>query len=283
MTDLETIAYESPAQKVARIVLNRPETRNAQSYRLLYELNAAFDMAARDDDISVIILAANGPDFSSGHDLRDKSARQAFDDFDPVGTWCGFGCPGAEGRMAIEEELYLGLSERWRNVPKPTIAEVQGRAVAGALQLIWPCDLIVASDATTFRINPAEMGVCCAEFFQEPWELGIRKAKEILFTGDIFTAADAQRWGMVNHVVPAEELTAFTLDLATRIARHQLFALKLAKKAVNNAQDQQGRANAMQTGFAYHQLCHSHNQEIFGLPIDPTYLQETFGSSRPWK
>ena len=281
MIDLETIAYENPAPKVARIVLDRPEKRNAQSVKMLYELNAAFDVAARDDDISVIILAANGPDFSSGHDLRDTGLRQALQDFDTVGTWCGFGCPGAEGRMAFEEEVYLGLSERWRNIPKPTIAEVQGRAIAGALQLIWPCDLIIAAADTTFRINPAEMGVCCAEFFQEPWELGVRKAKEVLFTGDVFTADDAQRWGMVNHVVPPAELTSFTLDLAVRIARHQLFALKLAKKAVNNAQDQQGRANAQQTGFAYHQLCHSHNQEIFGLPIDPTYLQDTFGVDRP--
>jgi enoyl-CoA hydratase len=252
--------------------VNRPEKRNAQSFHLLYELNQAFDVAAQDDDISVIILAANGPDFSSGHDLRDTERMRAFEDFDTVGTWCGFGCAGAEGRMAVEKEMYLGLSERWRNIPKPTIAEVQGRCIAGGMQLIWPCDIIIAADNATFKINPLEMGVACAEFFHEPWELGVRKAKELLFTADFFSAEEAHRLGMVNHVVPADQLTSFTLDLASRIAEKQLFALKLAKEAVNAAQDLQGRKNSLQIGFMHHQLSHSHNQEVYGMPADPTFM-----------
>ena len=277
--DDHTILYEVPAPKVARIVVNRPEKRNAQSYRLLYELNRAFDAAAQDNDISVIILAAAGNDFSSGHDLRDTDRMQAFEDYDTVGTWCGFGCAGAEGRMAAEKEMYLGLSERWRNIPKPTIAEVQGRCIAGGMQLIWPCDLIVAGDDASFKINPMEMGVACAEFFHEPWELGIRKAKELLFTADVFSAEEAHRLGMVNHVVPVDELQSFTLALASRIAEKQLFALKLAKEAVNAAQDHMGRATSLHVGFAYHQLCHSHNQEVYGLPIDPTFMGRTFTKS----
>jgi enoyl-CoA hydratase len=276
-TEFETVLYERPVPKVARIVLNRPETRNAQSFRLLYELNAAFDLAAQDDDISAIILAANGPHFSSGHDLRDTDARQALRDFDLVGTWCGFGCAGAEGTMGVEKEMFYGLSERWRNIPKPTIAAVQGKAVAGALMLIWPCDLIVASDDATFMDPAVSLGVCGAEFFHEPWEFGIRKAKELLFTADTLSAADAFRLGMVNHVVARDDLPTFTLDLAGRIAEKPLFALKLAKEAVNAAQDSQGRLQAMQTGFAYHQLCHSHNQQVYGSPIDPTYMERTFG------
>lgn len=276
-TEFDTIRYEVPAPKVARLVVNRPDKRNAQSFRLLYELNQAFDAAAQDDDISVIILAASGPDFSSGHDLRDTGRVQALEELGPVGTWCGFGCAGAEGRMAGEKEMYLGLSERWRNIPKPTIAAVQGRCIAGGMQLIWPCDLIIAAEDASFKINPMEMGVPCAEFFHEPWELGVRKAKEMLFTADFFSAAEAHRLGMVNHVVPADTLASFTLSLASRIAEKQLFALKLAKEAVNAAQDQQGRLNSLQTGFAYHQLAHSHNQEVFGLPIDPTFMERTFG------
>lgn len=272
MTGSQTVLYETPAEKVARIVLNRPDARNAQSFRMLYELNDAFDRAAQDDGISVIILAGNGPHFSSGHDLRDPEGRSALDEFRTVGTWCGFNCAGAESQMSTEKELYIGLSERWRNLPKPTIAEVQGKVIAGGLMLVWPCDLIVASEDAEFMDNTVSMGVSGAEFFNHPFELGIRKAKEMLFTSAFVSAADAHRLGMVNHVVPRDGLTAFTLDLARRIAEKPLFALKLAKEAVNVAQDNQGRINAMQTSFAYHQLCHSHNQQVYGMGIDPAFL-----------
>ncbi|MDT0200909.1 enoyl-CoA hydratase [Nocardioides sp. AE5] len=272
-TEYDSIVYEVPVPKVARIVVNRPDKRNAQSYRMLYELNQAFDRAAQDDEVSVIVLAAAGPDFSSGHDLKDTERMEALEEFDTVGTWCGFGCAGAEGRMAIEEELYLGLSERWRNIAKPTIAAVQGRCIAGGMQIIWPMDLIIAADDASFKINPMEMGVACAEFFHEPWELGVRKAKEMLFTADFFSAEEARQFGMVNRVVPADELQDYTLALAERISRMQLFALKLAKGAVNSAQDRMGRHDSLQVGFAYHQLSHSHNQELFGIPADPTFMK----------
>lgn len=273
----DTLLYELPAPKVARIVVNRPESRNAQSYHMLYELNRAFDIAAQDDGVSVIILAAAGPDFSSGHDLRDAGRTRALEEFPRVETWSGVNSGGVEARMAAEKELYLGLSERWRNIPKPTIAAVQGRCIAGGMQLIWPCDLIVAAHDASFKINPTELGVACAEFFHEPWELGVRKAKELLFTADFFSADEAHRLGMVNHVVPADQLAEFTLELAARIAQKQLFALKLAKEAVNAAQDMQGRKNSLLLGFAYHHLSHAHNQELFGMPADPTFLKRWRG------
>jgi enoyl-CoA hydratase len=265
----ETVLYETPAAKVARIVLNRPQSRNAQDTRLLYELNDAFDLAARDDQISVIILAANGPHFSSGHDLREPDPIGSLAAFDTVGTWCGFGCAGAEGWMAREKELYQGLSERWRNIAKPTIAQVQGKCISGGLMLIWPCDLIVASEDAAFADNTVSMGMTGVEYFGHPWELGARKAKELLFTSDWISAHEAHRLGMVNHVIPNDKLAEFTLQLAERIARKPLFALKLAKEAVNAAQDAQGRVPAMQTAFALHQLGHSHNMQVHGLPIDP--------------
>jgi enoyl-CoA hydratase len=268
----ETILLEHPADAVARIVLNRPEARNAQSSTMLYELNDAFDLCARDDAIKVIILAACGPHFSAGHDLDMDAFMAGMEQWDPVGTWCGFGCGGAEGRMGIEKEMFVGLSERWRNIPKVTIAQVQGKAISGGLMLIWPCDLIVAADDAMFADNTAAIGIAGAEFFQHPWELGVRKAKEMLFTSDFLDAAEAHRLGMVNHVVPLDQLEAFTLDLARRIALKPAFALKLLKEAVNAAQDAQGRVSAMNTSFALHQLSHSHNEQVFGLPIDPTGL-----------
>ena len=279
MTEFETILYESPAPKVARIVLNRPEARNAQDTRMLYELNDAFDIAARDDDISVIILAAAGPHFSSGHDLRERGGAANMQQHDTVGTWCGFGCAGAEAQFAREREIYLGFSERWRNVPKPTIAEVQGKVIAGGLMLVWPCDIIVASDDATFIDNTVAMGVCGAEFFNHPWEVGPRMAKEMLFTSDALSAQDALRLGMVNHVVAREELSGYVLALASKIAEKPLFALKLTKEAVNTAQDNQGRVNAMQTSFALHQLCHSHNVQVHGIPIDPSFMATDAGKA----
>lgn len=269
-----SVRYETPRPKVARLTLARPKSRNAQDTRLLYELNDAFDRAAADDEISVIVLAADGPHFSAGHDLRESAEDQQMDRFRTVGTWCGFECAGAERQMAREKEIYLGFSERWRNIPKPTIAQVQGKAIAGGLMLVWPCDVIVAADNAEFIDNTVQMGVPGAEFFQHAFEVGVRKAKEMLFTAGAVSAQDAFRLGMVNDVVPIDQLESRVLAIAEQIARQPLFALKLAKEAVNNAQDAQGRMSSMQTGFALHQLAHAHNQLVHGSLIDP-------GFSRP--
>ena len=268
--DLEFILFEKPAEHIARIVLNRPNARNAQNTKLLYELNTAFDRAAQDDEVKVVILAANGKDFSAGHDLHEDPKKVDMSPYDIVGTWCGFGCAGAEGHMSREKEIYLGFSERWRNFAKPTIAEVQGKCISGGLMLVWPCDLIVASDDAQFLDNTVNMGLAGAEFFNHPYELGVRKAKELLFTAGWWSAQEAHRLGMVNHVVPRAELSEFTLNLARRIAAMPLFALKCVKEAVNAAQDAAGRSQAMQIQFSLHQLGHSHNMQVYGMMIDPT-------------
>lgn len=269
MSTFDSLIYEKPDVAVARIILNRPDARNAQDTHLLYELNAAFDLAARDDEVKVIILAAMGPHFSSGHDLRERNVLEAHASHDPVGTWCGFGCAGAEGRMSREKEIYLGFSERWRNIPKPTIAAVHGKCIAGGLMLIWPCDLIIASEDAEFCDNTVGMGVNGVEYFAHPQEMGVRKAKEMLFTGGWLSARQAEAVGMVNHVVARESLESFTLEMAQRIALRPSFALKIAKESVNAAQDNAGRWNAMNTAFALHQLGHSHNMEVHGVPVDP--------------
>jgi enoyl-CoA hydratase len=274
VNDQPAVRYEQPADRIVRIVLARPDTRNAQNTQMLYELNDAFNRAAADDEIRVVILAADGPHFSSGHDLHEQDKVAALDRHRTVGTWCGFGCSGAAGRTAIEKEIYLGLSERWRNLPKPTIAEVQGKVIAGGLMLVWPCDLIVASEDAQFCDNTVAMGVAGAEFFNHPWEVGVRKAKEMLFTTRFLGAREAERAGMVNHVVPHDQLSSFTLALASQIAEQPLFALRLAKEAVNTAQDNQGRVNAMQTSFALHQLCHSHNMNLYGQIVDVAFTSK---------
>ena len=131
----ETIVVERPEPAIARIVMNRPEARNAQNLQMTYDLNAAFDRAVQDDAVKVIILAGNGPHFSSGHDLRPGARNTAGVDFPPVGNWGGFAEPNAHGRFAREQEIYLQITRRWRNLAKPTIAEVHGKCIAGGLML----------------------------------------------------------------------------------------------------------------------------------------------------
>ena len=258
---LQTIRYEVPAPGIARV-----EQRNAQDRRMIYELNAAFDRAAQDDAVKAIVLAADGPHFSSGHDLRDRAS---LEEFETVGTWGGFGLPGAEGYMAVEHEIYLGMCWRWRNLPKPTIAQVQGKVIAGGLMLVWPMDLIVCSEDASFSDPVVAFGVNGVEYFAHPWEVGVRKAKEMLFTGAAISASEAHALGMVNHVVPRAELEKFTLELAAKIASRPSMGLKLAKQSVNQAQDAQGFWTALQAAMSLQQLGHSNNQQVHGMLVDP--------------
>jgi enoyl-CoA hydratase len=269
--DFETIRYERPADGIARIVLDRDDTRNAQNLTMTYELDDAFRAAARDGDVRVVVLAAEGPHFSSGHDLADRGR---LTDFEPRSFWGGVDKPGAEGHMAREHEIYLQMCWNWRNIPKPTIAEVQGKVIAGGLMLVWVCDLIVCADDAQFSDPTVAFGVNGVEYFGHPWEFGVRKAKELLFTGDFLGAGDAHRLGMVNHVVPRAELAATTMELAGRIASKPSMGLMLAKQSVNQAQDAQGLWPALQAAMTLQQLGHSNNQQVHGMMVDPAGLPE---------
>lgn len=264
----ETVRYEMPAPGVARIVMNRPGARNAQNLRMTYDLNAAFDHAVADPEVRAIIVAGEGPHFSSGHDLREKAAE--FVRPPSVGTWSGFADPGAAGRYAHEQEIYLQMVRRWRNLSKPTIAQVHGKCIAGGLMIAWACDVIVASEDAQFCDPVVAMGVLGVEWFAHPWELGPRKAKELLFTGDSWSAAEAHRLGMVNQVVAAEALADTVLAMASKVASKPPLAVKLAKEAVNRALDIQGQANAIDSAFGLHHVCHAHNIILYGLPVDPS-------------
>jgi enoyl-CoA hydratase len=266
-SDYEAITYEIAAPGVARIMLNRPEVANAQNKRMLYELNDAFDTAVADDDVKVIILGANGKHFSSGHDLRDGAG---FDEFDTVMPTGGFAQPGAHGMMAREEEIYLGFSMRWRVLPKPTIAQVQGKVIAGGLMLVWPCDLVVASEDATFSDPVVAFGVNGVEYFAHAFEFGPRRAKELLFTGEALGAEEARAVGMVNRVVPRDRLEEETLALATKIATRPAMGLKLAKMSVNQSVDAMGFPVALQSAFGLQHVGHAHNQWVHGMVVDPS-------------
>ena len=270
MSDWTRIRYDEPADQVARITLARAETANAQDYKMLAELNEAFDRAAQDDDVRVIVLAADGKHFSSGHDLRDNPDMASFD---PVGTQCHFEAGGAEGYMAREAEMYVGLCWRWRNIAKPTIASVQGKVIAGGLMLVWPMDLIVCSDDASFADPVVAFGVNGHEYFVHPYEAGQRLAKDMLFTGRAIGAEEALRHGMVNRVVPRADLETETLALATHIAKRPMFGLTLAKQSVNNSMDAMGMYTSIQSAFGLHHVGHNHNRLVHGSLVDPAGAQ----------
>lgn len=266
--DFERIRYDKPSAGVARVTLARPEKRNAQDYQMLYELDSALAAAMSDDDVKVVVVAADGPDFSSGHDL---SSCVPITEFTPRTLAGGFTQPGALGHMATEEDAYLGLCWRWRNLAKPTVVQVQGRCIAGGLMLVWPFDIIIASDDASFADPTVAFGVNGHEFFVHAWELGARKAKEMLFRSSHLTAQECASLGMVNHVVPRDELESFTLKIAAEIAERPVMGLKLAKQAVNNSLDAQGQWNAIQSAFGLHHVGHAHARLIHdGSLLDPT-------------
>jgi len=269
LNELNTLHYDvvDPGEAgVAVITLDRPESRNAQNKRMTYELNACFDDACRRGDVKVIVLQADGPHFCSGHDLRDRESHQ---EFDLVSAHAGFGREGQEGHMAFEEEVYFQMCWRWRNLPKPVIAAAQGKTIAGGLMLLWVADVILAADDAQFADPVVAMGVNGVEYFAHPWELGPRKAKELLFTGEFFGAEEARALGMVNHVVPRDELREATMAMARRIATRPGFALKLAKESVNQALEAQGQYTALRSAFSLQHLAHAHNRARFGIPVDP--------------
>lgn len=272
LNSLETVSYriENPGDRgIAVVSLNRADKRNAQNNLMTYELNACYDDAARRDDVKVIVLRAEGPHFSSGHDLRDRSDP---DDFAKVFPQSGFTREGQEQMMGHEEEVYFNMCWRWRNLPKPVVAAAQGKTIAGGLMLLWVADIIVASDDATFSDPVVAFGVNGVEYFAHPWEMGARKAKEILFTGEAITAREAMSLGMVNKVVPRGELDQTAMTLARTIASRPGFALKLAKESVNQAQEAQGLHTALRAAFSLQQLGHANNRLRFGMPIDPSGL-----------
>jgi enoyl-CoA hydratase len=250
---------------IALITLNRPRFRNAQNSAMTYTLDAAFAQATNDDQVAVIVLAGAGDHFSAGHDIGtpERDADQSFTR-QAVLWWDHVGKAGADARYAREMEVYLGMCRRWREVPKPVIAMVQGACIAGGLMLAWVCDLIVAADDAFFADPVVRMGIPGVEYFAHPWVLGPRSAKEVLFTGGRFTAERAFQVGMVNRVVPRAELEAATFALAEEIAVMPPFGLALAKRAVNQCEDLMGLRPGMDSVFGLHHVAHAHNAEVSG-------------------
>ncbi|MGH9092440.1 MAG: enoyl-CoA hydratase [Acidimicrobiales bacterium] len=275
MPDYEFVSYEELEEgRVARILLNRPDTRNAQNRGMLVELDDAFRRAEQDDEVRVVILGGVGPLFSSGHDMGSSKAREEYGQH-PTYKTNGGARKGTEQMMLQEWHYYFQNTLRWRNLRKITVAQVQGTVYAAGLMLMWACDLIVAADNVFFAdVVGTRLGMCGVEYFGHPWEFGPRKAKELLLTGDAIDVHEAHRLGMVSKIFPVDQLEDRTLALARRIAELPTMTALLIKESVNQTVDNMGFYNSLQACFTLHELNHAHwavqheNKYPVALPED---------------
>ena len=252
--------------QIVRLMLNRPKSRNAQNRGMLVELNEAFLAAEADDRIRVVILGGAGPIFSAGHDLGSADHQREWDpgpEQHPSRKIHGGTLLGAEQRTRQEWHYFFDNTRRWRNLRKITIAQVHGPVFAAGLMLMWACDLIVAGEGTQFTdVVGTRLGMCGVEYFAHPWELGARRTKELMLTGDSIDALEAHRIGMVSKVFSDEELPTKTLEFARRIARLPTMAALLIKESVNQSVDNMGFYNALNACFTIHELNHAHWAEL---------------------
>ena len=240
----ETIQYEVDGP-VATITLDRPNAANAQNSALINELDAAFDLVEADSDVRVVILAAAGKHFSAGHDLKELLAAEEY--------WAAMR-DTPEGKLAHEQTMYFDKLVRIRDFRKVTIAAVQGTCSAAGLMLACMCDLILAADDAKFSNPVLRMSGVGVELLIEPWELGPRKAKEFLFCAETFSAEEAERYGLVNRVVPRAELAEAAREMAAKVALVPALTAEMVKSSINHMVDLMGQRESWQYHFMLHQF-----------------------------
>lgn len=263
----EPVRYEVDGG-VAWITMNRPQFNNAQNGQMTYALDDAFNRATQDDAVRAIVLAGEGKHFSAGHDIGTPG-RDLHREFDKRLMLAPHtNKPAAELLYTREQEQYLGMCRRWRDIPKPTIAMVQGACIAGGLMLAWVCDLIVASEDAFFQdpVNPL-MGIPGVEYFAHGFELPPRVAKEFLLLGERMSAPRAFNFGMVNKVVPREELREATKAWADKLAGQGRLGNWLTKQSINHVEELRGKRNAMDAAFHMHHFAHAQNDLVTGDSI----------------
>jgi enoyl-CoA hydratase len=243
---MEFVEYEVE-DGVAVITLNRPEKANAQHRPLLDELNSCWETASADDNVRVILVQANGRHFSAGHDLASGGARGEEAKNTP---WT------LSSMYLAESKYFFGYSMAWRNCPKPSIAAVQGKCVAAGMMLCWPCDIILAADNAEFSDPTARMGLAGIEYMAHTWEMGPRKAKELLFRSAPIAATEALELGMVNKVVPLDDLRTEALAWARDIATLDPIMTMIVKRGINSQLDTMGFSASLAHSFDLHELAH---------------------------
>lgn len=252
---------------VAWVTMNRPDFNNAQNGQMTYALDDAFMRATNDDAVKCIVLAGNGKHFSAGHDIGTPG-RDLYTQFEnrlmvpPHVTR-----PGAELLYTREQEQYLGMCRRWRDIAKPTIAMVQGACIAGGLMLAWVCDLIVATDDAFFQDPVNRMGIPGVEYFAHAFELPPRVAKEFLLLGERMSAQRAEQFGMVNKIVSRAELRDTVAAMAAKLVAQPRLGNWLTKQAINHVEELRGKRSAMDAVFHMHHFAHAQNDLVYGNSI----------------
>lgn len=232
--EFNDVIYETD-EAIAKITLNRPKYRNAQSYRLLDELDMALSKADADKAIKVIVLRGAGGNFSSGHDLGTPESLEAR---------AAAGIPDHGIEFYENFRRYnLDLTLRYRNVTKPTIAMVEGYCIYGGWMIAASMDLVFAASDALFLPG-------LLEYFSVPYDIGIRKAKELCFESRFISAEEAKESGFVSRVYDAADLERETMNYARRCAENTTSALRMTKLAINKIQDGQNYSNAMESAFA---------------------------------
>ena len=224
-----TILY-GVEEGVATITLNRPQVRNAQDYRMLDEIDAAFDLARADRDVRVVLMRGSGGVWSTGHDLGSEEG---------IAYRKSLGAePGIE-RYDEFKKYNLDLLLKWRNFPKPTVAMVEGYCIYAGWMLAACMDVVFAAEDAEFLGG-------FVEYNSIPWDIGVRRAKELCFESRFISADEAARYGFVNRVLPKTDLERETFAWARRVAENSPEALRMAKIQMNKAQDAQGFTQAVE-------------------------------------
>lgn len=242
----ESYALYKVRNHVAEITINRPQFRNAQSRELLERLDECFQVASRDREVRVIALFGAGEHFSSGHDLgtpdetRDRERR-------PLQQ-------GVRGRFDHSYDNYVEKTLRWRNLPKPTIVGVQGYCIFGGWIIASAMDIIYAGESAMFLGSNFQ-------YFSVPWDISVRRAKELLFEGRFVSAEQACELGLVNKVLPDKDLRSSILSYAYRVAQNDPFQLRMTKMAVNHMQDSQGFHAHIEASHLMHVLSATGEQD----------------------
>lgn len=245
----DAVVLYDVADAIATITLNRPQAANAQSIELIDALDAAFDRAEGDDNVRVVLLAANGKHFSSGHDLKELVGEDSAALRELRST--------PEGKFHHEQKMYVERCRRIHDFRKPTIAAVQGKCIAGGLMLAAMCDIIVCADDAVFSNPVLRMSGAAVELLVEPWEMGIRHAKEFLLASEELDAAEAFRVGLVNRVVPRAELAERSRELAQRVALVPPITAEIVKASINNVAELQGKSASWRYHFMAHHFAHN--------------------------
>lgn len=273
-TAFDTIEYRVD-EAVSTITLNRPDVANAQDTQLIDELDAAFDLAEADDEVRVVVMAANGRHFSAGHDLKALVG-----DVEPDKWRLMRETP--EGKFLHEKTMYFDRCLRIRDFPKPTIAAVHGKCIAAGVMLAAMCDLIVASDDASFQNPVLRMTGAAVEILIEPWEMPPRKAKEFLLTAQTISAADAERLGMVNRVVPRDELADTTKEMAEAIALVPPATAAVVKRSINKTLELMGQKDSWDYHFMAHHWMHNTDTALGALErrMQKSSMKEVFAEHR---